>query len=107
MMMNYFCYMVDRRKTFSVASVNLLTTSVKPDKKSSINPNLYEFWEVRDCLSYSDGVILMKHCITIPKALLNQILQNLHDAHQGTTDMPAHADQTVNWPVFVIFEPNV
>ena len=69
-----------------------------PDKKYSANPNLCEFWEIGACLSYSGGVILMNHCIMIPKALCNQILQYLHAAHQGTTGMSAHANQTAYWP---------
>ena len=69
-----------------------------PNKKSSLSSNLREFWEVRDRLSHSDGIVLMNHCIVIPKASRKQILQNLHDAHQGTTGMSAHANKTVYWP---------
>ena len=69
-----------------------------PHKRTSLQPNLREFWEVRDRLSHSNGIILMNHRIVIPKALRTQVLQNLHAAHQGTTGMSARANQTVYWP---------
>ena len=78
-----------------------LTTILKsgfPEKKSKVNPNLREFWEVRDRLLSSDDIVLMNNRIVIPKALRNQTLQSLHAAHQGTTAMSARANQTVYWP---------
>ena len=75
-----------------------LINSGFPDKKSDVAPNIREFWEVRDRLMTSDGLILMNSRIVIPKAMRTQILQSLHAAHQGTSGMSARANQTVYWP---------
>ena len=79
-------------------SLIALIKSGFPSNKSDLQPNLREFWEVRDKLLTSDGIILMNNCIVIPKALRNQILHCLHAAHQGTSGMSARANQTVYWP---------
>ena len=40
----------------------------------------------------------MSHRIVIDRSLRQQVLNNLHAAHQGTTGMTARANQTVYWP---------
>ena len=69
-----------------------------PSSKSLVTPNLREYWEVRDRLSSSHGIVLMNHRIVIPHSLRRQVLNNLHSAHQGHTSMTARANQTVYWP---------
>ena len=76
---------------------NIITTGF-PTSRSQLEPQLREYWEVRDRLSSSHGLILMNNRIVIPYSLRKQILNNLHAAHQGQTSMSARANQTVYWP---------
>ena len=80
-----------------IALAQLITHGF-PASRSNVEQQLREYWEVRDRLSSSNGLILMSHRIVIPRSLCQQILNNLHAAHQGTTGMTARANQTVYWP---------
>ena len=80
-----------------IALAQLITHGF-PASRSNVEQQLREYWEVRDRLSSSNGLILMSHRIVIPRSLCQQILNNLHAAHQGTTGMTARANQTIYWP---------
>ena len=57
-----------------------------------------DFWEARESLRCSDGVILYKDRIVIPSSLRKQIVDNLHSAHQGVSSMYSRAQTIVYWP---------
>ena len=69
-----------------------------PKKRSLLQPEIKEFWEVRKRLCTDNGLILMDNRIVIPKKFRKQILISLHSAHQGVTGMKARANETVYWP---------
>ena len=49
-------------------------------------------------LTTVDGVVLYKRRIVVPPKLREDILANLHSAHQGVTSMISRADTSVFWP---------
>ena len=66
-------------------------------------PQLREFFNVKERLSVSDGLIFYGFegdglRMVIPKVLRQQIVINLHSANQGSTSMLARARQAVYWP---------
>ena len=69
-----------------------------PPTKREVPEQVRCYWEVREHLYSSDGVILYKDRIVIPRSLRGHILDNLHSAHQGTSSMFARAQGLVYWP---------
>ncbi|XP_063363538.1 uncharacterized protein LOC134652296 [Cydia amplana] len=68
-----------------------------PDKKDLSN-ELHTFYEKRDQISYEDGILLWNGRLVIPETLRPQILEMLHDGHNGITAMQSLARLHVYWP---------
>ena len=83
------------------AEYQLLLTAVTrgfpPDKKR-LDHRLLPFWSVRHDLSAHDGLILKGCRILIPRMARRNVLQALHDAHQGIETSRQRARQTIWWP---------
>ena len=69
-----------------------------PEDKASLPPAIRQFHQFRDKLSTFDGVILYQDRIVIPPSLRSQVLQSLHSAHQGVSQMCARAETSIFWP---------
>ena len=69
-----------------------------PDEKRSLRDDVQGFWEVRQHLSVSDGVVLYKDRIVIPGPLRDHVINNLHSAHQGVSSMLSRATASLYWP---------
>ena len=69
-----------------------------PDTKLQLSPYLREYFNFREHLSTTDGVVLYKDRVLIPPVLREDILKALHAAHQGVTSMTARANVSIFWP---------
>ena len=69
-----------------------------PQTKEEYPPLLREYFNFRDYLSTTDGVILYKDRIVIPPRLREEVLLALHSAHQGIASMTARSNISVFWP---------
>ena len=69
-----------------------------PATKKDLLPQVRPFWEARDHLYVSDGVVLYKDRIVVPFSLRHRIIENLHSAHQGVSSMFSRAQAVVFWP---------
>ena len=63
-----------------------------PQTKAEYPPLLREYFNFRDYLSTTDGVILYKDRIVIPPRLRKEVLLALHSAHQGIASMTARSN---------------
>ena len=79
------------------ALLNLIESGF-PSTRSSTDPALREFWEVRHRLSSQDGVAFMGTRTIIPSQLRKLTLERLHGAHQGVSSMKRRANTSVYWP---------
>ena len=57
-----------------------------------------KYWQHREALYVVDGVAMLGERVVIPPRLRREVLQNLHGAHQGVTQMTARASAAVFWP---------
>jgi hypothetical protein len=57
-----------------------------------------KLWNLRSELTITDGCLFYKGRVVVPKAMQDRALAILHSAHQGTTGMVLHAEQSVFWP---------
>ena len=61
-------------------------------------PHVAPFWQFRDGLYVSEGVIMYDDRVVVPPSLRQSVLSNLHAAHQGTSAMELRARTIVFWP---------
>ena len=68
-----------------------------PNAKKDIPPSLRSYWNFRDELTVEDGLIMKSHRLVIPASMKEDMLQNLHAAHQGSEKTKLRARSTVFW----------
>ena len=69
-----------------------------PDQKRNCNPEVVDFWNVRDELSVADGIVLKGMKIVIPLALRQLILGKIHEGHMGIEKCKRRGREVVYWP---------
>lgn len=69
-----------------------------PKVKNDLPGDLRAYFQYRDKLNSFDGVALYNDRIIIPPSLRNNVLQALHSAHQGISQMCSRADASFFWP---------
>ena len=90
-----------RKATSSVASLQPGMKSVldgwHADKRETPVCAL-PYFDVRDCLSIVDGILVKGGAVVIPMALGSSFKRRLHSAHLGRDSMLRRARGTVYWP---------
>ena len=69
-----------------------------PDHRHMLPEGAKPFWQVRQHLSVEDELIVYGCRLVIPHSLRRQVLSQLHEAHQGSTQTKQRAHLTVYWP---------
>ncbi|CAB3990867.1 Retrovirus-related Pol poly from transposon [Paramuricea clavata] len=68
-----------------------------PEKRSECPAYLHPYWNYRDELTVSNGMILKGSRIVIPRFLQTEVLQQLHYAHQGAEKCKLRAKGSIFW----------
>ena len=87
------------KETGSDPDMCLLMESIEQgflDSKS--NKTVASFWSFREALYNSEGAIMYKDRVLIPPTLRNEVLRNLHSAHQRVSALESRALSIVFWP---------
>ena len=69
-----------------------------PCDKKNLPTDLQEFWNYRDTLSIKNGLITCGNRIIVPKEMRAEMLQYIHEGHQGKERCLLRARNTVFWP---------
>ena len=70
-----------------------------PENKSSIKiDGLLRFWPLREELSLEDGIILKGNKILVPPTLRMEMLELIHEGHQGVERCINKARESLYWP---------
>ena len=69
-----------------------------PGPKSDLPAELRPYYQYRDKLTTFDGVVLYNDRIIIPPPLRRRVLESLHSAHQGVSQMCSRAESSFFWP---------
>ncbi len=69
-----------------------------PENIKEVPKEVREYWSYRDELSLQNGIIIKGNQIVIPQALRQNILQQLHESHQGIDKTKKLARESVYWP---------
>lgn len=66
--------------------------------KNKVVPKLQAYWSVKDELSINDNLLMRGTRLLIPESLQKQVLEKIHEGHQGITKCRARAREAVWWP---------
>ena len=69
-----------------------------PCDKKNLPTDLQEFWNHREALSIKSGLITCGNRIIVPKEMRAEMLQYIHERHQGKERCLLWARNTVFWP---------
>ena len=69
-----------------------------PYDKKNLPTDLQEFWNYRDTLSIKNGLITCGNRIIVPYEMRAEMLQYIHEGHQGKERCLLWARNTVFWP---------
>lgn len=89
-----------RQMTLSDETCSKLTTFCMdgwPDK-GKLDRETRKFWPDRNEITFHDGLLLKGPRLIIPKLMRQEVLNKLHESHQGITKCRRLAQQTVWWP---------
>ena len=64
----------------------------------SISPNAQEFWNYRDELTVTQGLIVKGQKTAVPSSLRGEMLEKLHERHLGINKTIARARDVLFWP---------
>ena len=68
-----------------------------PDTQLYLQPSLRPYWWCRDELAIEDGLIMKGDRLIIPPSLQAEVLNKLHEAHQGIEKTRLRARSYVYW----------
>ena len=74
-----------------------INTGFPCDKKNLLT-DLHEFWPHRETLSVKSGLITCDNRIIVPREMRPEMLQYIHEGHQGKERCLLQARNTVFWP---------
>lgn len=69
-----------------------------PEQKQETPQRIRHYFDFRDTISYSDGLMLKGEAVIIPKSLRSEMKARLHKAHFGYDSMLRRARGTIFWP---------
>ena len=69
-----------------------------PCDKKNLPTDLHEFWPHKEMLSIESGLITCGNGIIVPREMRPEMLQYIHEGHQGKERCLLRARNTVFWP---------
>lgn len=82
----------------TLQAVKLYVLKGWPDNKKLCQPETRPYFDLRDELSYQDGVIFRGTRVVVPQAARKVIRERLHRAHSGIQSTIRRAKECVHWP---------
>jgi hypothetical protein len=69
-----------------------------PDTKSEVPANIRQYWNFRDELAISDGVIYKGMRFVVPPSMRKHMLSQIHASHLGIVKCKQRANEALFWP---------
>ena len=68
-----------------------------PDRQQELSKSLRTYWSMKDFLSIENGILMKGDRIIVPKCMQMEILNRLHESHQGVEKTRLRARTCVYW----------
>ena len=69
-----------------------------PELRRSVQEDVRPYWNMRDEMSTSDGLLFEGERIVIPESMRQEMLQILHEPHMGMEKTKSRARTAIYWP---------
>lgn len=69
-----------------------------PSSRAKCDPDIIEYWNHRDELSFEDDLIFRGQTLLIPKSLRQEMVKQVHTGHLGVTKTLQRAKDCLFWP---------
>uniref|UniRef100_A0A3P8RZR4 Gypsy retrotransposon integrase-like protein 1 n=1 Tax=Amphiprion percula TaxID=161767 RepID=A0A3P8RZR4_AMPPE len=69
-----------------------------PTSRKALPHELQAYWQYHQDLSIADGLLMKSERLVIPIKMQEEMLNRVHDGHQGMTKCIARAQQSIWWP---------
>ena len=69
-----------------------------PSSIKGLGADLKPYWAIRDDISVIDGLLMAGSRIIIPEISRQNVLENIHEGHQGEIKCTLRAKEAVYWP---------
>ena len=69
-----------------------------PTEKSSLDPLLAPYWDIRDEVNIQEGLLLRNERLIVPTSLRKEMLEKLHGSHLGIEKCKLRARDVLYWP---------
>lgn len=69
-----------------------------PETKEQIPTKIHDYWNIRDEITISQGLLLKEQTIIVTQELRNEIVDRLHSGHLGINKTLQRARDVLYWP---------
>ena len=69
-----------------------------PDTRQELATTLRKYWDVRDHMSYHNGIIYKGLRIVVPRSLQKHMIELIHKSHLGIVKCKQRAREVLYWP---------
>ena len=69
-----------------------------PDKRADVPLEIRQYWTFREEISCIDGLLFKGQKLIVPQALRAQMLEKIHESHQGIVKSKQRARDLLFWP---------
>ena len=93
------CYLdIAHRTRIELSDLCSMIVNGWPDSTSETPLSVREYWDSRDLLSVTDGIVYKGMRIVIPPSLRNHMLKLIHKPHLGIVKCKHRAREDMYWP---------
>ena len=69
-----------------------------PPNRRALTPDLQQYWQYHQDLLMADGLLMKGERLVIPNSMQEEMMNKVHEGHQGITKCIARAQQSIWWP---------
>ena len=69
------------RKDLTLQKLKTTVISGWPERKSQVDPELCEYWNIKEEISVCDDLLLRNDKLIVPSSLREEMLSQIHSSH--------------------------
>ena len=86
------------RKDLTLQKLKTTVISGWPERKSQVDPELREYWSIKEDISECDDLLLRNDKLIVPSSLREEMLSQIHSSHLGIEKCKRRASVVLFWP---------
>ena len=86
------------RKDLTLQKLKTTVISGWPERKSQVDPELREYWNIKEEISVCDDLLLRNDKLIVPSSLREEMLSQIHSSHLGIEKCKRRARDVLFWP---------